>query len=114
MATTYTLEGAVKMNRLVGGFRGGRAVFTEPELPVKCGGAPQKILYLSMDRWRKLKNVEAQFNKTNDVMFPVPQYAQALTQIARQYNVDVKFKSKLVEVRKKDQVAVFQRGANLE
>jgi sulfide:quinone oxidoreductase len=28
-------------------FRGGNAIFTAPNTPVKCGGAPQKIMYLA-------------------------------------------------------------------
>lgn len=28
---------------------GGRAVFTQPPLPFKCPGAPQKIVYLTAD-----------------------------------------------------------------
>lgn len=28
---------------------GGTAIFTEPPMPIKCAGAPQKILYLWAD-----------------------------------------------------------------
>ena len=34
-------------------FKGGNAVFTQPTTPIKCGGAPQKIAYLSADYFRK-------------------------------------------------------------
>jgi len=34
-------------------FKGGTAVFTMPGTPVKCGGAPQKIMYLADDAFRK-------------------------------------------------------------
>ena len=33
-------------------FRGGNAIFTCPVFPIKCGGAPQKILYLSESTFR--------------------------------------------------------------
>ena len=33
-------------------FRGGNAVLTNPSGAVKCGGAPQKIMYLADDRFR--------------------------------------------------------------
>jgi len=34
-------------------FAGGTALFTHPDTPVKCGGAPQKICYLAEDHFRK-------------------------------------------------------------
>lgn len=35
-------------------FKGGNAVFTFPNTPVKCAGAPQKIMYLSDAYLRKV------------------------------------------------------------
>ncbi|HAU02167.1 MAG TPA: pyridine nucleotide-disulfide oxidoreductase, partial [Porticoccaceae bacterium] len=31
----------------------GKAIFTQPPMPIKCAGAPQKALYLSADHWYK-------------------------------------------------------------
>ncbi|MGZ8224072.1 MAG: FAD-dependent oxidoreductase, partial [Methylobacter sp.] len=31
----------------------GAALFTQPPMPIKCAGAPQKIMYLAADRFRK-------------------------------------------------------------
>jgi len=33
--------------------KSGRAIFTNPHTPVKCGGAPQKIMYLATDYFAK-------------------------------------------------------------
>jgi sulfide:quinone oxidoreductase len=33
------------------GLKEGRAIFTQPPMPIKCAGAPQKALYLSGDHW---------------------------------------------------------------
>jgi len=35
--------------------KSGKAIFTEPAMPIKCPGAPQKILYLWRERWEKEK-----------------------------------------------------------
>jgi sulfide:quinone oxidoreductase len=34
-------------------FKGGTAIFTQPLPPIKCGGAPQKIMYLADSYFRK-------------------------------------------------------------
>lgn len=41
-------------------------------------------------------------------MFGVPKYSESLLKIAAQKNINVNFKSKLVEVKGKDQIAVFE------
>ena len=33
-------------------FQGGTAIFTVPETPIKCGGAPQKVMYLADDHFK--------------------------------------------------------------
>ena len=53
VSSMYTLPGAYKTSILREGFRGGNAIFTCPPFPIKCGGAPQKIMYLSEDTFRK-------------------------------------------------------------
>jgi sulfide:quinone oxidoreductase len=32
--------------------KSGKAIFSEPAFPIKCAGAPQKILYLWTEKWR--------------------------------------------------------------
>ena len=48
-------------------FKGGNAIFTQPTTPIKCGGAPQKIMYLAADYFKK----NGLLDKTN--VFLVPQ-----------------------------------------
>lgn len=35
-------------------FKGGNALFTFPNTPIKCAGAPQKIVYLADDHFRQV------------------------------------------------------------
>jgi sulfide:quinone oxidoreductase len=65
-------------------FKGGNAVFTQPTTPIKCGGAPQKMMYMAEDYFRK-KGIR---DKTNvlyatpgTVIFGVPAFAKTLNQI---------------------------------
>lgn len=68
-------------------------------MPIKCAGAPQKILYLWTDKWQKRKlPVTVEFMKTNAVMFGVPKYSQKLTEVAASYGITTTFKHPLVKV----------------
>ncbi len=49
----YHLPYSYKMCQLREDFKGGQAIFTLPTMPIKCGGAPQKIMYLCEETWRK-------------------------------------------------------------
>ncbi|MCC5806809.1 MAG: NAD(P)/FAD-dependent oxidoreductase [Opitutales bacterium] len=73
-ANIYDLESAVKYRELAKSFAGGDAVFTYPSGYVKCGGAPQKISWLSEDLWRrhgKRGKVEVHFHTPQPSLFPV-------------------------------------------
>ncbi len=68
-------------------------------MPIKCAGAPQKILYLWTDIWRKNKlDADIEFVKNAAVMFGVPKYSEALTKVANSYNITTTFKHNLVEL----------------
>ena len=68
-------------------------------MPIKCAGAPQNILYLWSDEWSKKKlPVSVEFYKTIGVMFGVPKYSQALTNVAAGYNINCVFKHPLVKI----------------
>ena len=54
MSTNYLALYAPKTFQNVQRFRGGHALFTFPTMPIKCPGAPQKIMYLADDYWRKV------------------------------------------------------------
>jgi sulfide:quinone oxidoreductase len=72
--SSYTWEQVQKL-------RGGRALFTQPPMPIKCAGAPQKAMYLSCDYWKKqnrLSSIEVEFNNTGAVMFGVADFVPVL------------------------------------
>jgi sulfide:quinone oxidoreductase len=99
VASIYQLNFAEKTAALGAALKSGKAIFTEPALPIKCAGAPQKILYLWADKWQKQNlPVEVEFFKTNAVMFGVPKYSQALSEVAAGYNIRTTFKHPLVKV----------------
>ncbi len=92
-------------------FKGGTAIFTHPNSPVKCGGAPQKIMYLADDYFRKLKvrNESAIiFASAKGSIFDVPTYATTLNKVIRRKNIETRYKHNLLEVRADTKEAVFE------
>ncbi|HRF26978.1 MAG TPA: FAD/NAD(P)-binding oxidoreductase, partial [Ferruginibacter sp.] len=53
VSSNYSFDHATYTWDMIKNFTGGVAVFTNPSTPIKCGGAPHKIMYLACDYWRK-------------------------------------------------------------
>lgn len=65
-------------------FKGGNAVFTQPTTPIKCGGAPQKIMYLAEEYFRKRgirDKTNVVFATPGSVIFGVKEFAKTLNKI---------------------------------
>ena len=87
-------------------------MFILPTMPIKCGGAPQKIMYLSEETWRKngvRKDTQIHFNTTAGNLFPNCQkFADALKPIAESKGINVTYKSLLTHIDKDNRVATFK------
>ena len=53
VTSNYRYDLAPYTWELVAGLKQGRAIFTQPPMPIKCAGAPQKAMYLSCDHRMK-------------------------------------------------------------
>lgn len=94
------------------GFRGGTALFTMPNTAVKCGGAPQKIMYLADDQFRKAgvrEQTNVIFATAQGSLFAVDKYRKTLEAVAQRKQIEAKFKYNLVEVRGTSKEAVFEK-----
>lgn len=94
------------------GFKGGNAVFTFPPPPIKCAGAPQKIMYLAEDHFRKhgiRDRSRVLYYCATPSIFGVAKYANALTeQVVKPRGIETFFKHNLVEIRAEAKEAVFK------
>lgn len=93
------------------GFRGGTALFTNPNTPVKCGGAPQKIMYLAADHFRKAGVREGSrvvFASASKSIFAVEKYARTLEQVIARKGIETRFKHDLAAVRPESKEAIFR------
>lgn len=88
----------------------GRAIFTQPNTPVKCGGAPQKITYLAAHHFQKtgVKNdVEVIFASAKGGIFPVKKYAATLNGVLDRRDIITRFNHNLKALRPNQKEAIF-------
>lgn len=93
-------------------FRGGNAVFTMPDTPIKCGGAPQKIMYLADDAFRKSgvrDRARVVYASAKDSLFSVERYSRTLERVVERKGIETRFKRNLVELHPQRKEAVFER-----
>ena len=101
VTSNYRYDLAPYTWQLVQQMKGGRAVFTQPPMPIKCAGAPQKAMYLSGDHWHRtgrLKDIEIEFRNAGGVLFGVKDYVPALMDYVNRYRADLNFFNNLVAV----------------
>ena len=101
VTSNYSYEHAPYTWELVRNLKQGRAIFTQPPMPIKCAGAPQKALYLSGDYWYRsgrLDDIRIDFFNSGGVLFGVSDYVPALQKYIDKYKVTTHFNHTLVEV----------------
>jgi len=101
VTSNYSYQHAAYTWQLVQQLKGGKAIFTQPAMPIKCAGAPQKALYLSCDHWLKqgvLKNIDVEFNLAGAALFGVATFVPPLMKYVEKYNACLAFNANLVKV----------------
>ncbi|KAL1603472.1 hypothetical protein SLS60_005059 [Paraconiothyrium brasiliense] len=107
VASIYSYDYCDKVYRNIQRAKKGRAIFTQPAGVVKCAGAPQKIMWLALDYWRRahLYNVGSSgspisitFATGLPTMFGVPKYSAELNRLREQRRVEGLFEHNLVAV----------------
>ena len=112
VTSNYRYDLAPYTWKLVQGLKSGRAVFTQPPMPIKCAGAPQKALYLSCDHWLRkgvLSNIDVQFYNAGAVLFGVKDYVPALMKYIERYHAQLNFNHRLTKVDGEARTAWFER-----
>ncbi len=92
-------------------FRGGTALFTQAATPIKCGGAPQKIMYLADDHFEKVgikEKTDVVFATPGSVIFGVKPIAKTLMEVIERKQINVRYHHKLVEVDAEKQIAWYE------
>ncbi|NCT77972.1 TIGR01244 family phosphatase [Pseudomonas stutzeri] len=101
VTSNYAFELAPYTWQLVQQLRYGRALFTQPPMPIKCAGAPQKAMYLSCDHWLRqgvLKDIQVDFCSAGAVLFGVADFVPGLMAYVERYGAELNFNNRLTAV----------------
>jgi len=111
VCTNYSPMYVEKTYRTLQNFCGGNTIFTFPNTPVKCAGAPQKIMYIAEDYLRrngKRDRVNVVYKTSTPVIFGVKKYAQKLHQICNARNITVDTRQNLMRIDPTRKTATFE------
>ncbi|KWC24117.1 NAD(FAD)-dependent dehydrogenase [Burkholderia ubonensis] len=112
VTSNYRYDLAPYTWQLVREFQGGRALFTQPPMPIKCAGAPQKAMYLACDHWLRsgrLGAANVEFCNAGAALFGVADYVPALMEYVKRYDIGLSFGHNLVAIDGPARRATFRR-----
>ena len=112
VTSNYRYDLAPYTWQLVQKLQQGKALFTQPPMPIKCAGAPQKALYLSGDHWyrnNRINNIDIEFYNAGGVLFGVKEYVPSLMNYINRYQADIKFMHNLVRIDGESKTAWFEK-----
>lgn len=110
-STNYSYDLAPKTWSLIRNFKGGTALFHMPGTSIKCPGAPQKIMYLAADHFRRkgiLQDVNIIYGSALPSIYGVKEYAAVLNRVIIRYGIDARFNHELIEIHPEKKEALFQ------
>jgi len=117
VSSIYTADGAAQtwlnMQAFIERAKKGEKVkglFTHPNTPIKCGGAPKKIMYLANARLNEAgtkarANADLHFYPNGGAMFGIKDYHTAIVEQFEKRNMNYSYNHNLLEI--KNGVAVF-------
>jgi sulfide:quinone oxidoreductase len=112
VSSNYDFHSAPYTWEIIKNLKSGTAVFTSPSSPIKCGGAPQKIMYLACDYWRKqgvLDKINVVFLTGGTLIFGVKEYAVTLDALVKKNNIDVRFGCNVESIDAGDKVLFYEQ-----
>jgi len=117
ICSIFTAEGAERtweiMQKKIAEAKSGKKLkflFTHPNTPIKCGGAPKKIMNLTNARLKEAgarDNAELTFFTNGGAMFGIPEYHDAVLGQFKREGFKWNYRHNLIEVQKENKIAVF-------
>ncbi|KAG0004684.1 hypothetical protein BGZ79_008432 [Entomortierella chlamydospora] len=110
VTSNYSSDSVEKTDEFIKAFKGGNALFTMPSTPIKCAGAPQKIMYLAEEQWRKAgirSQTDIKYFTGLGKIFAIDKYANELLKVCKSRNLNVNYFTDLAEIKPESREAVF-------
>lgn len=101
VCSNYSFETAPYTFECIKNLKKGKAIFHSPNTPVKCGGAPHKIMYIAADYFRRhgvLDNIDIQYWSGGTRLFAVQKYEKTLLKVVERGHIKLNFYQKLEEI----------------
>ena len=111
VCSNYSYESVSATWAQLEAFKSGRALFTIPSTPIKCAGAPLKIMFLAEDHFRRTgirQQCEVTYLSAGTAIFRAPKYAAELVKIAAARDINVQYKRELIALKPESREAVFK------
>lgn len=117
VCSIYSAETVESTWKAMQNVKKGHAIFTQPGTPIKCAGAPQKIMHLSHEYFQRSgvrDHVTIEFISGMPTLFPVKRYYPILKELADERNIKESFNLELIEVDGDKQEATFKNSESGE
>ncbi|HAQ50864.1 MAG TPA: pyridine nucleotide-disulfide oxidoreductase [Gammaproteobacteria bacterium] len=111
ICSNYSYQTVDSTWQTIRGFSQGTALFTQPSTPIKCGGAPQKIMYLAEDYFSQAglrHSIDIDFMSGMPTIFTAKAYADTLSLLCEQRAIATTFNIDLIEIEAKNKMAIFK------
>lgn len=111
VVSNYAYEQCERTWEAIREFRGGDAVFTMPPPPIKCAGAPQKIMYLADDHFRRSgvrDKSRVHYYAATPGIFSVKEFAKTLNEVIARKEIETHYRHDLLAIRPQAREAVFR------
>ncbi|XP_022109965.1 sulfide:quinone oxidoreductase, mitochondrial-like [Acanthaster planci] len=112
VCSNYSYDTVGKTFKAIQNFKSGNAIFTFPNTPVKCAGAPQKIMYLAEEYFRqnnKRDKANVMYFTPLASIFSAPKYAAVMADICKKRGIQVNLRHNLVEIKPDSKEVVFAK-----
>ncbi len=117
VCSNYSYEHVDKTWEFIQALRpGDNALFTQPPMPIKCAGAPQKIVYMAEDYLRKKgirEDINIDFHLAGPGIFGVPKYKAALEKVLERKGLSPSYEHILREIDPERKVAIFEHQGKM-